>query len=402
MAAGDKNVAGGYIDVSGSWVDLLGDIAGAEVVLCDSLDTRARQRLESAGAIVRAVDESALLDLPAGAAAAIVTCGLAGSHAQVRQLGRLLRPNGLLLFVVANTVSPLRLLDRVSERRPRGRAAHLPALRRRLNAANLPVRARFGILRSIEAPVTFFELDHVATASVVLASSSTRITGARKLGINVLKRLLRRGRAEWAVPGIALLCSPAPLAYTPPLGQVALQDSWESKLLYGQPVTHLDKRYANRELAAAEADVLEAVGEAWPGLAPELIARLSPTSNRLGWTTGRTLSTSELSPEQGRAWVLQAASLLGQLQSRLGHSQGAPVRIHGDFWLGNLLVNETGSQIVGVIDWSEATWGSADHDLTFLVTEYVGQSDLTTTAADELFKAARRARDEAAVTPRPA
>lgn len=70
---------------------------------------------------------------------------------------------------------------------------------------------------------------------------------------------------------------------------------------------------------------------------------------------------------------------------------GSPssVRVHGDYWLGNLLVDESGSYIVGVIDWSDTGWGTMQEDLAQLVDTWVRQAGLGSSAADQLRADAR-------------
>jgi aminoglycoside phosphotransferase (APT) family kinase protein len=45
------------------------------------------------------------------------------------------------------------------------------------------------------------------------------------------------------------------------------------------------------------------------------------------------------------------------------------VLVHGDYWLGNLLIE--GKGVAAVVDWSGAHWGAPEEDLVHLVTSLV-------------------------------
>ncbi len=64
------------------------------------------------------------------------------------------------------------------------------------------------------------------------------------------------------------------------------------------------------------------------------------------------------------AWTARAAALLARLQELTGSADGT-VLVHGDFWLGNLLVE--GDRVTGLVDWGDARRGSPDVDRRFLV-----------------------------------
>ena len=63
-----------------------------------------------------------------------------------------------------------------------------------------------------------------------------------------------------------------------------------------------------------------------------------------------------------------AARALALLQSSTRHEDGT-VLVHGDYWLGNLIVDR--GQVVGVFDWELAQRGSPEEDRRFLADSLV-------------------------------
>lgn len=373
-------------DPSGGWVELLGEVAGADVVLVDSTGGRAAERLNEAGAHVRG---SEWASSGRHTAQAMVVAGVPITDGRIDAAKRALGPGGRLLLVTANRRSPLAWWDALRRRSatPRG---SLRELRKLAGAWGLPVRAEYGLLRSCISPSTMIALDHPVHAAAVLAASNTLNSGLRHRAVGLLTALARRGRAEHLVPGIALLCSARPLEGDPVVGRIGVLGSAEVKVLYGHPLRYVDKTYSSADRAEAEADALTRAGSVWPELVPRLCERRGPLRNRVGWVSGHTLALDRLSSAEGQRWVVEAARVLGELHRRLGGDDGQPGLVHGDFWLGNVLVDTERRAIVAVIDWVEAHHGDPRTDLTFLVDEHVMRNALGDRAAQALRDAAQQ------------
>lgn len=372
-------------DPEGAFVELLGDVRDQTVVLRDGTAGPAGRLLREAGATV--LDDVAA-SAP-GAAHAVVLAAVRLDRQLLVAAGRVLRPDGRLLLVAANRRSPLAVLDRL-----RGGAAltaDLPSMRSAARRAGLVPRAAFGLLRSIGAPSTFVSLEHPELAVMVLEGSAPLMTGARRLGVRGLAALARRGQAGAVVPALALLASAAPLPGRPMVGRIGVLGSTEVKLLYGSPLEHVDKVYTSEAVAAAEAAALEQVEAVWPGLAPRLLARRGPLCNRTTWVQGRPLPLAVLGPAEGERRVLEASELLGRLHRRLGPAAPGTRLVHGDYWLGNLLVDVESGALARVVDWTDARSGDDDVDRRFLVDTWADRSGLSPAARAALHAAAEQA-----------
>lgn len=374
---------------AGAWTELLGDVRGLSVVLVDATGGQADVLLTEAGASVQVLTAQQLGRVTPGTADRVALAGMRLDGRLVRTAASLLRPEGVLLLVTANGASPLAWLDRAQQRS----AAPLHTLRRisRLaRSAGVPPRKEYGLLRSVEVSSTVVDLGSRSAAAYVMASSNTLNSGMRRRAVDALQHAVSRGHARRVMPGLAVLCSADPLPYPPLTGRIGVLGSAEVKLLYGDPPSSVDKVYASERAARAEADALAAVNAVWPGIAPELIERRSAMCNRVSWAPGRTLAVKRLSLEDGERWVLATAALLGEMHRRLGPSPDGTVLVHGDLWLGNLLVDDAQTRIAALIDWTESHRGDAETDLAFLVRTW-GRRRLDPTA----FEALRRAADAA-------
>ena len=89
-----------------------------------------------------------------------------------------------------------------------------------------------------------------------------------------------------------------------------------------------------------------------------------PAVCRFSWLVGDPLVVEELDDDALVLWTARAARLLAHLQHLTRHPDGT-VLVHGDLWLGNLLV--AGEEISGVVDWTRARRGSPEIDRRFLV-----------------------------------
>lgn len=388
----------GLVRSDGAWVELLGEVRGHTVLLVDESGGAAADLLRDAGAVVQVRTPASLPGTAPAQADAVVLAAVPLDSGLVLAAASALRPDGVLLLASANADSPLAWWDRIRQRSgaPLERLATMRAL---ATAAGLPPRAEYGLLRSVHVSSTMFDLQRPAAAARVVAGSSTLSTGLRRQVVELLRRGVARGHAVRLVAGTAVLCSAGPLAFEPLTGRIGVLGSDEVKLLYGDPPRYVDKVYTAERTAAAEADALEAVGRVWPGLAPALLERRTPTRNRISWLPGRTLAVDRLPPADGVRWVLDAARVLGELHRRLGTPVGRPGLVHGDYWLGNVLVDPDRRQITGVIDWTDASLGDPTVDLRFLVDEWVTAARLGAHQAADLHAAATVAYEEARGVP---
>lgn len=379
-------------DPSGTWVHLLGDVQDRRVLLIDETGSKAATLLREAGARVEHGGPVLLghrpPDSPSRSFHAIVLAEVRLCENLLAAARARLLDDGLLLVIAHNRHSPLGWYDALRDGRSRPRES-ASSLRSVLGRHDLPVRAEYALLRSCASPSTVFEVNHPRQAELVLAGSNTLNIGARRRAVNALVWMVRRRRAAWLCPGLAVLSAPRPLQFLPVLGRIGVLGSAEVKLLYGEPVSHVDKFYGQAHLAAAEADALEQVEQAWPGLAPRLLERRGPRANRISWMAGRTLRLDGLSPAEGESWVLRAAAVLGELHGRLGSDENGSALLHGDFWLGNLLVDDVQGTITSVIDWSDSTRGDTDTDLRFLVDSWTLRSGALSLASEQLLLAVR-------------
>lgn len=369
------------LDPSGAWVELLGSLTGRRVVLVDELGSAAADLLVEAGADVvpapaRGLGAQSRADV-------VVLAGPAPDAALAQAAARCLAADGVLLAVHANARSPLAALDAARGRTP-GTGGSLRSTRRALAAAGLPARQEYALLRSVTSPSTAWALGSPRTAALVLDSSNTLNGGLRRRAVQALRWAAEHRLAPLVVPGLAVLASARPLDPAPPLGRIGYLGSHEAKLLHGDPVRAVEKVYSSSRVAAAEAEALEQVERVWPGLAPRLLDRPGPRRNLVTWTPGRTLPVEALPPAQAERWLAEAAALLGELHRRLGTADDRDVLVHGDYWLGNLLVDDAATRITGIIDWTDTRRGDAGEDLAFLVSSWVRRRGLDAPSADRL------------------
>jgi RIO-like serine/threonine protein kinase len=153
----------------------------------------------------------------------------------------------------------------------------------------------------------------------------------------------------------------------PVTGRIGYEDSEEVKVVHGDPPELVEKRYLRQLEADRETTALEALAEAGFALAPRPVRRDGPLLATQTWLSGRALNVERLGDEELEAWILRAADVLAGLRRRT--ASGGEVLRHGDFWLGNLLVE--GDTIVGVVDWTEATRGEPAADADHLVATLV-------------------------------
>lgn len=292
----------------------------------------------------------------------------------VRALAGALAPGGTWVQVSDNALSPLRLLDRLRGRRGGGDLRPSPGhlVRSVERTTQREVRQLFALLRSSRRPVTAFDARSASGMRVTLAGDLTHVGGLRGLALRLAMRLPASLVAR-LVPGWLVVAGPA--GATAPdrvIGKIANDHSDEVKIVRGDPPSQLEKHFVRSEPTAEARALVELTGSTF-SLAPELLA-LDGSRLRYRWLTGRTLEIPRLSEEELLAWTDRAAAVLADLQAATRQPDGS-VLVHGDYWLGNVLVE--GDRICGVLDWTMSRRGPADVDRDFLVEGLVGQYHLT-------------------------
>jgi hypothetical protein len=410
----------------GAWVELLDGIDDARVLVVEHAPGLATVRIAARAAVVgcaeandaRAHFRRALLQgqparlvidterrLAAGKDGwyLVIVDGLLGTRdgrglpldARLRELVAGLAPGGRLVVVADNRLSPLRAVDRAVGRPAGPPGPSLQAVERSLQRAGLAVVQRFGLLRSSLDGVTAVDVDAPRATEAILSASAVRTGRSRTAGLELLAKVARRGSVAPLLPAWMVVAA-QPGAWTAddrrPTGRLGYKESRESKVLRGEPPLEVEKRYSNvddRRREAMALRTLEACGE-WR--APRLVAEL-PGRIRQTWLPGRPLRPAALRSSEIRFWVDRAARVLGEIQRATTRDDGQ-VLVHGDYWLGNLLVE--GNQVVGVLDWSGAHWGDPEEDTMHLsdslVTAGLASRRQATSVAEVASAACRQAR----------
>ena len=406
---------------AGAWADLVDGLDGARVLLVDRSPGTSGPLLADAASLlgvadsdpaaavrrsllggrraeIRAGTEDDLLDGGSRWDVVVLDGTMAspgekdGGGARLARLVGAVAPGGRLVVVADNPLSPLRIADRL-RRRPVGRtvSASLGRLCRQLEAAGLTIEQRFGLLPSSAVAVTCFELAAPRAAAAALQAASVRVEDGRAPALGALRRLAERGAAGRVVPAWMVIASPSHRRWepelSPPTARLGHADSREAKVLRGEPPQELEKRYRSPAAADAEAMALLALEAARVALAPRLLRRPAADRTCQSWLRGRPLRPSRLTATEVTTWVGRAARVLGQLHRATARPDGR-VLVHGDYWLGNLLVD--GDSVAGVVDWAGAHWGTPAEDLAFLVNALVGAGRVAPSRAAELARVARR------------
>lgn len=379
----------------GGWVRLLGDLPGQQVLLAEWPPSRATERLEAAGAEVTPVGDR----WPEGAAWDLVCLDLAVGHGPVlagrvldgdlvAEAARRVRPGGQLVMIAAHRGNPLHLLDRAGGRAVGTSAVTWRGLQRWLARVDMAPSRRFGLLRTAAAPVAAFDLDAPRATAALVGATASHVSGARAVALRLLLLAARRpALLAAATPGLAVVARHrSALPSTPPdafpvTAVIGNNDSDEGKIVRGEPPRALEKDYPRAECAAAEIEALAALAAAGVEAVPRFIARTADTRVCTSWLPGAALRVDRLSASELLHWTLAAARMLLGVQRRTKRPDGS-VLVHGDYWLGNLLVDEQRAAIVGIVDWTEARWGSHEVDRAFLLTTVERCSHLPQMARD--------------------
>lgn len=322
--------------------------------------------------------------VPTGEAGFDLVC-VAGTRLSAQQrsaLARMLRPDGRWAQVSDNALSPLRVWDRLTHRRyghdPR---LALRGLRLELRRdAGLESQQEFALLRSSERPVMAFDALSATGMHETLAAGLTHIHSVRGLALRALQRLGPTTAARLA-PAWLILAGPPGQRLEPRriVGKVSTRKSTQVKLLRGDPPRELEKRFGP-SIPTAEIAALRELAEVGFPLAPSLLGS-GEDSLRYRWSVGTTLRLRRLSDDELVVWIARAAEVLKQMQTATARPDGT-VLVHGDFWLGNLLVRD--DQVCCVIDWTESRRGTPDVDRRFLLTSLEGKRQTSSALDDEL------------------
>ena len=399
VAGLDRSAAGRLISPgAGAWVELLDGAEGARVLIAEHSPGLAGMRLAREAAVVafadtdgtrarfrhvwlrnhRAdviIDTEQRLASDGGPWDLVILDGVVSAsggghkpslHNRLQSLAASLAPHGRLVIVADNRLSPLRAVDRAIGRPTGPPGPFIHSMEKALRDAGLGTVQRFGLLRSSIDGVTAFDLDAPQAASAILAAAIVNMQYARATCLRLLRPMAERRAAAPIVPAWMLVASSCPWTSSlpRPTGRLGHKGSEEAKLVRGEPPTALDKRYSTPEAAAREAMALRELEGRGLNVTPRLIARPGPDRLRQAWHPGRPVRPAALGPEELRAWVARAAQTIGTIQRATERSDGT-VLVHGDYWLGNLLVEDGG--VVAVLDWTGAHWGEPTEDVHHLV-----------------------------------
>jgi hypothetical protein len=242
---------------------------------------------------------------------------------------------------------------------------------------------------------TAFDLDAPRATAAILSAATVRTGPVRTGGLNALATLAKRGGPTPFVPAWMVVASPPASPWIGddrrPTGRLGYRDSRESKVLRGEPPIELEKRYSTPDAAKREAMALRALEACGSRRVPRVLGA-GPGWTRLTWTSGRPLRPESLRRSEVATWLRRGARVLGEIQRATAREDGR-VLVHGDFWLGNLLVD--GDDVVGVVDWCDAHWGEATEDLRHVVQTLVDAGLVATREAASLAELASRACAEA-------
>jgi len=348
-----------------SWVDLIDVRAAERVLLVGAPGSRAHRALLRVTASVTVVEGVAELPEEQPGAWDWVCLDTTAADLPASQVVALLADAGRLVVVGVNRVSPVRVLDRVARRGSvRGPYRRRRATQRQLAGAGLAVHQLFGLIRSAQAPAVAFDALVGSSSAAVLQATVAHVGGWRAAALRSVARL-SPPRLLGVCPGWLVVAGvDAEKAADRVVGKVSNRDSEEVKLLRGDPVSSVERRYLLSDPTAEVAALRELEDVDFP-LAPRVLGETSAGSSWCSWMGGGTLTLDRLDDDALVAWVGRAAGVLADLQ-RLTRRPDGTVLVHGDFWLGNLLTD--GDEVTAVVDWTESSRGSASIDRDFLVT----------------------------------
>ncbi len=289
-----------------------------------------------------------------------------------------------VVCLLTNRWSPLHWADGGS----RGPAVRLTEVRRRVERHGRSSRT-LGVFRSTTRPLALIGFDTPEAARMTVSALGVHVAGWRRHVLVTAVRFPTIGR--WMSPGWLLIAPGTGRKPTlDPTGQIGYEQSEGCTRVLGEPPRLIEREAAVDDLIA-EAAVLDELGassiaplvphvirapgrdESRPGArAPSLVTSLIP---------GRPLRPRQMTDQEIERWTERAAHVLDELQSTTLDEDGS-VLVHGDYWLGNLLVDD--DQIVGIIDWESAHRGQTTEDREFLARSLTTYLDRDQDFADRL------------------
>lgn len=347
-----------------SWVDVIDVRAADRVLLVGTAGSRAHRALLQVTASVTVIDRVAEPSGKQPGSWDWVCLDTTAPDVPASQVVALLADAGRVVVVGNNRVSPVRVLDQVARRGSTGKQYRSRrATQRQLVGAGLAVHQVFGLIRSAQAPAVAFDAVVESSSAAVLRATVAHVGGWRAVALRAVARLSPQ-RLLGVCPGwLVVAASDAEKAADRVVGKVSNRDSEEVKLLRGDPVSSVERRYLLSD-PTAEVAALRELEQVDFSLAPRVLGESSEVSSWCSWMTGATLTLDRLDDDALVAWVGRAAGVLADLQ-RLTRRVDGTVLVHGDFWLGNLLAD--GDEVTAVVDWTESSRGSASIDREFLV-----------------------------------
>lgn len=362
-----------------TWVDLVEIGPEDRVLLVDPGHRRAETALRSRTSRVttRTRGGIALTSPPPGEPGWDVVCvdDLRLRREEWRDLLAGLAPHGRAVQVCDNALSPLRLWDLGSGRAHGAVSARGVRALVRPWGEDLVVDQVFGLLRSSMSPLTAFDLRSATGVATTVAMSLTHVGGLRGATLRLVARahpaLASRLVPAWLVVGAR---PPRPdrgvggqtgTARPRIVGKIGNRDSSEIKIVRGDPPAEVE-RHSVVPPRRAEIRALRELEDAGFGYSPRVL-EVAATWVRYTWVEGEPLVPADLDDAEMVAWTARAVRVLASLQELSRRPDGS-VLVHGDFWLGNLLVR--GEEIVGLIDWHDARRGSPHVDRRFLPVSY--------------------------------
>ncbi len=252
----------------------------------------------------------------------------------------------------------------------------------------------FGLLRSVAEPRVALSLRSPVARQLVLQALALHIRGIR---LSLLRLLVGLGRFGWfAYPGWLVVAHGDGRAREPRVaGQFGYEPSTDVTRFLGEPPELIERAGPADPRAREAAALRELEATDFKRFVPRVVASADPQRGLI--TTrlrGVPLSPRDLSDDQLMVWTECAAATLARLQAATEHEDGT-VLVHGDFWLGNVSVED--GDVVGVFDWELAHRGSRQEDREFLVDGLVGYLDRDAAFAERVRSAVARGLERASV-----
>ena len=285
-------------------------------------------------------------------------------------------PSATIICLITNRWSPLHWADGGS----RGPLIRLGAVLGLLRETGRPTRT-LGVFRSTIRPLALVGFDTPAAAAVTVSALGVHVSGWRRRMLELAVRFDSIGRL--IAPGWLVIATTKNRDVDlHPTGQIGYEQSEGCTRIRGEPPRYIEREAAIDDLATEAAMLAELSSSSIASLVPTVIRAPDQDLAQPGTAApslvtsvihGRALRPRQMNDQDIETWTLRAAQLLDELQSTTRIDDGSVI-VHGDFWLGNLLVDD--DHIVGVIDWESAHRGSPAEDREFLarsLTDYLGR-----------------------------